>query len=156
MSHRTHDISTLNNLIATTFDSVDGYAEAAKSSEDGRFIAMFSERAVEREAVIMALRSEVERMGGDAEDDGTLMAGAHRMFVNLKSVVTGQDEKAIIDEVERGEDHIKAKFDKAMDDTELSPEVKHTISECYGSIKQGHDQMRDIKHSMENGGSLRP
>lgn len=153
MSQLSHDISTLNGLIATTFDSVDGYTEAAKNSESGRFITLFNERAVERQAVITSLRSEVTRLGGEAEDDGTMLAGAHRMFLNLKSVVTGQDEKAIIDEVEKGEDHIKAKFDKAMGDNELSPETKHTISECYASIKQGHDQMRDIKHAMEGDGS---
>lgn len=33
MSNNSHDISTLNGLIATTIDSVDGYTEAAKDSD---------------------------------------------------------------------------------------------------------------------------
>jgi uncharacterized protein (TIGR02284 family) len=85
---------------------------------------------------------------GTAEDDGTVLGGAHRMFMNLKSVVTGRDEKAIIAEVEQGEDHIKAKFEDAIADGELSPQVMHTIRECFVSIKQRHDEMRDLKHSM--------
>ena len=36
----------------------------------------------------------------------------------------------------------------AIADTELSPQVMHTIRECYVSVKQGHDEMRDLKHSM--------
>lgn len=48
------------------------------------------------------------RLGGTPEDNGTVLGSAHRMFLNLKSVVTGQDDKAIIAEVEQGEDHIKA------------------------------------------------
>lgn len=153
MSQVSYDISSLNGLIETTIDSLDGYSEAAKTSENGCFVALFNERAVERQAVVGALRSEVTRLGGTPEEDGTILAGAHRMFLNLKSAVTGQDDKAIVDEVEQGEDHIKAKFEKAMADNDLSPEVKRTISECYVSIKQGHDQMRDIKHSMESGGT---
>lgn len=155
MSQVSHDISTLNGLIETTIDSIDGYNEAAKTSENGRFVTLFVERAEERRTVAGTLRSEVTRLGGTPEEDGTILAGAHRMFLNLKAAVIGKDEKAIVDEVEQGEDHIKAKFEQAMHDTQLSPEVTRTISECYVSIKQGHDQMRDIKHSMESGGTQR-
>jgi uncharacterized protein (TIGR02284 family) len=110
---------------------------------------MFRERIAERQAVLDTLRKEVIRLGGEPEDDGTMLAGAHRVFLNLKSVVTGQDDKAIIDEVEQGEDHIKGEFETAMKDEEVSPEVRNVIRECYTSIKRGHDQMRDLKHAME-------
>lgn len=148
MSKTSHDISTLNDLIATTYDSINGYAEAAKSPDNPRFAAMFTARSAEREAAIRMLRAEVIRLGGKPDDNGTVLGGAHRMFMNLKSVVTGRDETAIIAEVEQGEDHIKAKFEDAIADAELSPQVMHTIRECYASVKQGHDEMRDLKHSM--------
>lgn len=151
MTEHSRDISTLNSLIATTIDSADGYAEAAKDSDSGRFAAIFNERSAERRAVMAKLQAEVVRLGGEPEDDGTMLAGAHRMFVNLKSVVTGKDDKAIINEVERGEDHIKGKFENALEDSELSGTVIMVIRECYASVKSGHDQMRDIKHAMENG-----
>lgn len=64
-------------------------------------------------------------------------------------MVTGQDEKAIINEVEAGEDHIKAKFEDAIRDTEVSPAVRAIIEEAYVSVKDGHDEMRDLKHAME-------
>lgn len=147
MSETSHDISTLNDLIATTYDSINGYNEAAKNSDNQRFIAMFTARSVEREAAIRALRAEVVRLGGKPDDNGTVLGGAHRIFMNLTSVVTGRDEAAIIAEVEQGEDHIKAKFEDAIADSDLSPEVMHTIRECFVSVKQGHDEMRDLKHS---------
>lgn len=149
MSITSHDTATLNDLIATTFDSVDGYTEAAKNSESDRFIAMFNARALERKAVLATMRAEVTRLGGKPEEDGTMLGSAHRVFLNLKAAVTGRDEQAIIAEVEQGEDHIKAKFEDAMADTELSPAVIHMIRECYTSVKQGHDQMRDLKLAMK-------
>jgi uncharacterized protein (TIGR02284 family) len=148
MSETSHDISTLNDLIATTYDSINGYTEAAENSDNQRFIAMFTARSVEREAAARTLRTEVIRLGGKPDDNGTVLGGAHRMFMNLKSVITGRDEKAIIAEVEQGEDHIKAKFEDAISGADISPQVMHTIRECFVSIKQGHDEMRDLKHSM--------
>lgn len=151
MTSSSTDISTLNGLIATTIDSVDGYTEAAKEAASGSFASMFTDRAAERRQVATMLQAEVTRLGGNPEDDGTVLAGAHRMFLTLRSSVTGQDDAAIIKTVEQGEDHIKAKFESALADGELSPMVKSTIQQAYASVKTGHDQMRDLKNAMTRG-----
>jgi uncharacterized protein (TIGR02284 family) len=144
------DIRTLNSLIATTLDSVDGYTEAATEAGNTRFASMFTSRASERRNVATDLQDEVRRLGGEPEDDGTALASAHRTFINLKSVVTGRDDKAIVDEVERGEDHILHKFQDALKDADLSPETRAAIQNAFGSVRTGHDQMRDLKHAMES------
>lgn len=144
-----HDISTLNGLIATTLDSVDGYTEAAKDSDTGRYGSLFTARATERRQVVSALQAEVARLGGTPEDDGTVLAGAHRMFLNLKAAVTGRDDRAVVNEVEAGEDHIKAKYEAALADAELSPATKSAIQTAYTSVREGHDQMRDLKHALQ-------
>lgn len=149
MTETSHDIRTLNGLIATTLDSVDGYDEAAKDAENSRYVQLFTARAAERREVVAALRGEVTRLGGNPEDDGTILAGAHRAFLDLKAAVTGQDDKAVVDEVERGEDHIKAKYEDALKDNELSPDTRAVIERAYGSVRAGHDEMRDLKHALE-------
>jgi uncharacterized protein (TIGR02284 family) len=58
-----HDIRTLNGLIATTIDSVDGYTEAAKDAENGRYAQLFTSRAGERRQVASSLQAEVSRLG---------------------------------------------------------------------------------------------
>jgi uncharacterized protein (TIGR02284 family) len=149
MSETSHDVRTLNGLIATTLDSIDGYTTAANDSESGRFGQIFNDRASERRQVVTKLQAEVSRLGGNPEDDGTALAGAHRMFLNLKAAVTGKDDKAIVNEVERGEDHIKAKYEEALGDDKVSQSTKIAIDEAYVSVREGHDQMRNLKHSME-------
>ncbi|MEP6786350.1 MAG: PA2169 family four-helix-bundle protein [Sphingomonadales bacterium] len=143
------DIHTLNSLIATTLDSVDGYTEAAKESDNSRFADMFTARASERRSIVTQLQSEVARLGGTPEDDGTVLASMHRTFLGLKAAVTGRDDKAIVNEVERGEDHILHKFQDALKDTDLSSETRAAVQNAFGSVRTGHDQMRDLKHSME-------
>ena len=142
-----HDISVLNGLIATTLDSVDGYTEAAKDADNSRFGAMFTARAGERQQVARQLQGVVTGLGGEAEDDGTVLAKAHRMFTGLRNSISGGDT-VVVDEVERGEDHIKAQFEDAMQDGELSPTTRTAIEQAYASVRSGHDQMRDLKHSL--------
>lgn len=149
MTDTSHDISTLNSLIATTLDSVEGYTEAVKETQNSEFMTLFTGLADDRRQLVTLLQQEVSALGGEPEDDGTVLAGAHRVFLNLKSVVTGHDDKAIINEVEAGEDHIKGKFEDALEDRDISPTVQTLIASAYESVKAGHDEIRDIKHSME-------
>jgi len=149
MFDTSHDISTLNGLIATTIDSVDGYRASAADVDNPRFAQMFTARASERSSVAEQLRAEVRRLGGTPEDDGTALAAGHRAFVNLKAAVTGRDDKAIIAEVERGEDHLKAKFEAALNDSDLSPQCRSLVEMAYGSVKSGHDEMSRLKHTLD-------
>ena len=149
MADTSHDIRTLNSLIASIIDSVDGYTESAKDVDSARYKEMFTARAAERRQCADGLRAEVSRLGGNPEDDGTILAAGHRAFVNLKSAVAGNDDKAVVAEVERGEDHLKAKFEDALKDHDLSSPVRETIGSAWTSVKAGHDQMSQLKHSLE-------
>ena len=148
MTDTSHNIRLLNGLIATTIDSIDGYDEAAKAVDSGRFAELFRARANERRQVAGQLRREVARLGGNPEDDGTLLAAAHRGFLDLKAAVTTRDDNAVVAEVERGEDHIKSKFEEALKDDKLSPETRGVIESAFQSVKSGHDQMSDLKHGI--------
>ena len=144
-----HDVKILNSLIETTIDSADGYAEAAKDADSTRFTATFQSRATERKQVASALQQQVRALGGKPDDDGTVLASAHRMFVNLRKSISSGDT-AVVDEVERGEDHIKHKFEDALKDNDVTTATRSVISSAYASVKAGHDQMRDLKHALHN------
>lgn len=140
----------LNSLIATTLDSVDGYRKAGGQADNQQLRSIFNDRANEREQVVRKLQESVRTAGGNPEDDGTVLADAHRVFLSLRDAVTGdRDDDAIVAEVERGEDYIKGKFDTALNDTDLSPEARTVVSGCYDSVRAGHDQMSNLKHGMQ-------
>ena len=142
-------ISTLNELIETTIDSVTGYEDSAQNIDNERLRQIFRERADERQKIVAELREEVRRLGGNPEEGGTFLGKAHQRFEDLKAAITGRDEKAIINEVERGEDYLKEKWQTAMQSGDLQGESHQLIEQCYQSIKQGHDQMSQLKHGLE-------
>jgi uncharacterized protein (TIGR02284 family) len=142
-------IKLVNGLVETTIDSADGYAEAAKDAEGARYKDLFERRAQERRSIASELREEVRRLGGEPKDDGTVLAAAHRAFLNLKDAVTKGDE-AVVSEVEAGEDYIKGKYEKALQDTDVDARTRAVIERAWTSVKSGHDQMRDIKHMLKH------
>ena len=149
MAEHSKAISTLNTLIATTIDSITGYENSAQDVDNERFREIFRQRANDRQDVVEQLRSEVRRLGGDPEDGGSFMGKAHQRFEDLKAAITGHDEKSIINEVERGEDYLKEKWQAALQSGDLHGEAQDLVERCYQSIKSGHDQMSQLKHGLE-------
>jgi uncharacterized protein (TIGR02284 family) len=143
------EISTLNTLIATTIDSVTGYENSAEDIDNSRFAEIFRKRASERQRVVGELQNEVRRLGGEPEDGGSFMGKTHQRFEDLKAAITGGDDQAIVNEVERGEDYLKEKFETALNAGTLSGESRSVVESCYQSVRQGHDQMSELKHGME-------
>ena len=144
-------IKTLNELIETTIDSVTGYEDSATNIDNERLREIFRQRASERQRVVEDLRTEVRRLGGNPEDSGSFLGKAHQRFEDLKAAITGRDEQAIVNEVERGEDYIKGKYEAALNG-DLTGESRTVVERAYQSVREGHDQMSQLKHGLEANG----
>lgn len=150
MFGKNDEITVLDTLTTTLIDSINGYRDAAANLEGGqRFQQLFREMADERSQVAEDLRSEIRRLGGDPPDDGSLMGKTHQRWLDLKAAITGRDDKAIINEVERGEDYLKEKFETALTSDALTAETRGAIDRAFSSVRKGHDKVSQLKHAME-------
>lgn len=143
-----HDVTVLNSLIETTIDSVDGYRHSAGEATNPQFAEIFRQRAQEREQVVAKLRERVTELGGTPEEEGGLLAKAHRQFLSLRDAVTGNDDKSVIAEVDRGESYLNGKWETALADDGLSVETQRLIRDCYQSVRSGHEQWENMHKGM--------
>lgn len=149
MAEHNETTTTLNTLIATLLDSVDGYRKSASDVHNRRFAEMFNARAMERQQAVTKLQAAVAAAGGNPEDDGSTMGAIHRAFQSLREVVSTRDDKAIVAEIERGEDYLKEKFDLAIRNSDLTSEARAAVEDAWLSVRAGHDEMSALKHSLE-------
>jgi uncharacterized protein (TIGR02284 family) len=143
------DLATLKTLTSTLNDSVNGYREAAEHVESDEFRQLFTQFGDQRSWASADLQAEVRRLGGDPDQDGSTLGGLHQAWLDLKAAVTGRDDKAIINEVERGEDYLKEKFEAALASDHLTGESRIAVERAYQSVREGHDRMSQLKHSLE-------
>ena len=149
--NRDHDISVINSLITTTIDSANGFERSAENAEGTEFEQLFTQFAQERRQIVGQLQRHVrDALGGTPNDDGSLKADLHRRFEDLRAAFGGGD-KAVIEEVERGEDYIKAKYLAALKDDKLDAECRALIDEAFQSVKAGHDRASQLKHTLQAG-----
>ena len=140
-------ISTLNNLIATCRDGQEGFKTAAEGIQNSGLKSLFYEFSQQRAGFLGTLQYEVQRLGGDPENTGSVAAVLHRGWINIKSIVTGSDDLAIINECERGEDSAVEQYQQAIS-ANLPAPIAELVSGQYVQVKAAHDRIRDMKHSM--------
>lgn len=144
-----HAVKVLNGLIETTLDSANGYKEAAENADGHTYSQMFAERSKKRLELTRDLQTEVRSFGGEPEDDQSLLGKAHNKFVEIKNAIMGgHDDKAVINEVERGEDFIKGKYEHALKDDKLPPTARIAVERAYATIKADHDEVSRLKHAL--------
>ena len=145
----TGGVAVLKTLGDTLADSVNGYREAAQHVDSEQFRQMFTQLADERSQALSDLDAELVRFGGSTDRDGSALGTLHQRWLDLKASITGRDDKTVINEVERGEDYLKEKFETALASDKLDGDLRPIVERAYGSVRAGHDRVSDLKHALE-------
>ena len=140
-------IDTLNSLLKTTIDSVNGYRNSAEELDSERLRQAFQQNASEREQVVQRLTEEVRRMGGEPADSGSAMGQAHHVWEDIKGAISGHDEQVVVNQTESAEDYLKEQYEDALD--KLNGDARQVVEQCYQQVRQGHDEISRMKHAME-------
>ena len=137
-------ISTLNNLIETCKDGELGFKTAAEGLKSADIKQKFLDYSRQRAEMVRDLQAEVRRLGGDPEKSGSVSGSLHRGWLDIKSVITGQDDHAIVAEAERGEDVAKTVYENALKEP-LPSTVLAIVQQQAIKVRQVHDQVRNLR-----------
>ena len=134
-------ISTLNNLIETCRDGQTGFQTAAEGVASSSLKSAFAQYSEQRGLFVSELQNQVRALGGEPETEGSVAAALHRGWINIKSAVTGKDEKNILEECERGEDSAKKNYQEALE-ADLPSDVRNLVNRQYQDVVHTHDTIR--------------
>lgn len=137
-------VSVLNNLIETCKDGERGFQTAAEGLKNAEIKAKFGEYSRQRGQMARELQDEVRRLGGDPEKSGSVAGAMHRGWVDIKSAITGKDDKAILAEAERGEDVAKEAYEKAVKEP-LPASALTLVQQQAIKVRQAHDHVLSLR-----------
>lgn len=129
----------INYLIETAQDGADGYRAAAEDVKDPQLKQAFTQFATQRAQFVTELRNLAPTAGADSHKGGSVLAAAHRGWINLKSVVTGRDDAAILAECQRGDENAVQAYEKAVASplpTQAMSVVQRQASEVHAALQR--------------------
>ena len=128
--------NTFKSLTDTTFDSVEGYRKAAEKADSPQLKQALQQRCQQRQETLGTMNAELQRQGDELVTKGTMTGEAHQMWASITSAFENNDEAAA-ERVEEGEDYIKGKFERALEDDDLQAEERAIVQQCYAEISEG-------------------
>lgn len=143
-------IDVLNDLIEYSKDGEKGFKTSAEDVKNPELKAFFVKRAAGCATSAAELQSEVRRLGGDPETTTSVSGDLHRGWVNLKSLLTGKDDEAILNEVERGEDHALKAYKEAREKLvklgRTATDSSYNLVETQlQGVQRNHDEVKALR-----------
>jgi uncharacterized protein (TIGR02284 family) len=138
-------ISTLNDLIQTCKDGVEGFRTCAEDIKDPELKSYFNDRADRCTRAAEELQDLVIAYGGDPATSSHLTGTLHRRWVDVRSAITGKSNQDVLDECERGEDVAKQHYEAALE-KELPEEVRLVVEDQYRGVQVNHDQVKAMRN----------
>jgi len=142
------DEQVRKNLIEVLEDGKKGFAEAAdKLAESNRMdlVAKFRDYSEQRGE----FASELRNMAGSDDDSltesGSAGAALHRGWMAIKDALTGSDAEGVLDVAEQGEDHAVSEYEKALDETDISIDLRNVIERQFAVVQAAHDDVRALR-----------
>ena len=139
-----HAVDVLNQLLETARDGEKGFNEAAEGSDNPDLRATLQGFAAQRAAFVTELTQLIRSVGGEPHETGHIAGAVHRGWMNIKEALTTRDDKAILEECERGEDYAKKSFTEALDEP-LPENVRTVVQRMATEVKMAHDRVRGLR-----------
>jgi uncharacterized protein (TIGR02284 family) len=138
-------LQLIEELVRVNRDSSKGFTEAADEVSEDAIAKLFRSLATERTALADELSKYLVSTGHEMESAGSMLAYVHRTWTNIRAKLNGGDPYVLLIEAERGEDHIKDAYDKALRETHVGSPMCDVLLRHYSCIKAGHDGIRDLR-----------
>ena len=136
--------SVLNELIETSIDGEKAFSKAAEDAQDPELKKLLTQCAYHCQLGASELQSQVQVQGGPPKTAGSLKGSLHRGWTGVKQALASRDDKTILEECERGEDHAKAAYKKSLA-KDLPPEVRLIVERQYQGVIVNHDRVRTLR-----------
>lgn len=148
MSDNTNDkaISVLNGLIETCKDGAKGFASASEKADSPELKSLFRTYSAQRQSFASDLDGHVVSLRGKPSETGHVAAVVHRGWIDIKTAFVGNDDKALLNECERGEDYAKNAYMEALKQN-LPPDAHAVVQRQSIEVKAAHDKVRDLRNA---------
>lgn len=149
MSYSNEISKKLNELLEKNYDAEKGFKNAAEDVKNEQLKIFFKEKAQQRYEFGHELKSEIRNFG-DTPDKGTSIKGdAHRVWMDLKSALSRDNEEAVLEEAIRGEKAAVEDYNEVIAEREMPPSTANLLIKQRNAIERTLNKVKNFEDAFD-------
>lgn len=137
-------VDVLSDLAECCKDGEYGFRACAEQADRQDLKTTFLKHADDCRSAAQELYGQIRSLGGTPDDGGSAAGAMHRGWVAVKAALGTYDDKAVLEECERGEDNAKARYMKALKKP-LPANIKLIVERQLQGVQRTHDQIKMLR-----------
>jgi uncharacterized protein (TIGR02284 family) len=138
-------IVALNHLLGRNRDAQKGYVEVSNNISNPDFSKWLVDHTSQRERVAEELEVEINKLGGEPVEGGTLQGALHRVWIDLKSYWTDNDVQTLLEEAERGETRAVEDYEHVLEYYKMPESTAMVLVRHRDRIKLALENIKTLK-----------
>lgn len=138
-------LDVLEDLVECCKDGEYGFRACADNAKRDDLKSVFMQRADDCQRGARELQEQVRSLGGETDDSGSALGAVHRGWVSVRSTLSTYDDKAMLEEAERGEDNALARYRKALQKP-LPSNIREIVERQLQGVQRNHDQIKMLRN----------
>ena len=141
------DKNAAKNLVTTLKDGQKGYTEAAEKLADSdrpEWAQTMTRFSQQRAAFAQEIVDLGHAYGDDVDESSSVTAAAHRGWLALKDLVSGDSPSGVLDAAVQGEDHSVRAYDDALEE-DLSAGFRAVVERQRGEVVAARDTVKGLQ-----------
>lgn len=137
-------VNVIKDLIIINNDRYEGYNTAAKETKDADLKSMFERFSNQSSQFNMDLRRFI--LQEESPDGQTSTSGkVYRAWMDIRAAISTNDRKAILASCEFGEDVASSAYRSALENEDLSEEIRITIRKQRNELQDAHNTVKSMR-----------
>ncbi|TXD85202.1 PA2169 family four-helix-bundle protein [Subsaximicrobium wynnwilliamsii] len=146
MSTYTEEVGKkLNELLEKTYDAEKGFKNAAEQIEHPALKSYFNQKAQERYNFGHELKTEIKSFGQEVDKGGSLTGSAHRAWMNVKALFSGDNEESMLEEAITGEKASVEEYNEVLQETSLPSSTRSILNSQKQTIETGLSNIKNLE-----------
>ena len=138
-------VDAINDLIETCKDGELGFIAAMEDTKTPNLKVLFTKYSTQRAAFASQLQEALVQTGYQPEESGSLAGTLHRGWINLKSAVSGREDKAILEECERGEEAAVKEYQRVLGEFNLPGPFLKIVEQQQVQVRAAHNAIEALR-----------
>lgn len=146
MTTNEKSIDLLNKLIQVNEDRKEGYKKAMENTADMDLKSLFDQYSKQSGQYVVELSTAVETTGTIPKQKTTVAGDVHRGWMDVKSSLSSNERKSVLESCERGEDSALATYNDVLEErSQIDAALLNTVDAQHVDIKKAHDQIKTLR-----------